>query len=65
MIWQLAYTELFFTNAHWPDFDGQALRQAIESYQMRERRFGRTSGQLASQAMSGSTDKAYNTRFAI
>ena len=65
MIWQLAYTELFFTNAHWPDFDGQALCQAIESYQMRERRFGRTSGQLASQAASGSTDQAYNTRLPV
>ena len=65
MLWQLAYTELFFTDAHWPDFDGQALCKAIESYQMRERRFGRTSGQLASQAVPGSTDRAYNTRLPI
>ena len=51
MLWQLAYTELFFTNVHWPDFDGTVLREAIESYQVRERRFGRTSGQLASQTI--------------
>jgi undecaprenyl diphosphate synthase len=47
MLWQFAYTELYFTDIHWPDFDGRALQEAIKSYQTRERRFGRTSGQLA------------------
>jgi undecaprenyl diphosphate synthase len=47
MLWQLAYTELYFTDAFWPDFDGKALDLAIASYQQRERRFGRTSQQLA------------------
>ncbi|WP_028454646.1 polyprenyl diphosphate synthase [Chitinilyticum litopenaei] len=48
LIWQLAYTELYFTDASWPDFDGPALSQAIEWYQGRERRFGRISEQLQS-----------------
>ncbi len=46
MIWQLAYTELFFTDLLWPEFDAVALDAAIESYRGRERRFGRTSEQL-------------------
>ncbi|MDQ3186993.1 MAG: polyprenyl diphosphate synthase [Pseudomonadota bacterium] len=46
MLWQLAYTELYFTNTLWPDFDDHALDLAIRSYQKRERRFGRTSEQL-------------------
>jgi undecaprenyl diphosphate synthase len=46
LLWQLAYTEFFFTDALWPDFDGKALDQAILSYRERERRFGRTSEQL-------------------
>jgi len=50
MLWQLAYSEFFFTDALWPDFDGKALDQAIASYQERERRFGRTSEQLTAVA---------------
>lgn len=46
LLWQLAYTELFFTPTYWPDFDKQAFLDAIDSYQKRERRFGRTSAQL-------------------
>lgn len=46
LIWQLAYTELWFTDTFWPDFDARTLDQAIVSYQTRERRFGRTSEQL-------------------
>ncbi len=49
MLWQLAYTEFYFTDTLWPDFDAQALDLAIESYARRERRFGRTSAQLASE----------------
>jgi undecaprenyl diphosphate synthase len=48
LLWQLAYTELYFTDTFWPDFDGAALDKAIASYQQRERRFGRTSEQLVS-----------------
>jgi undecaprenyl diphosphate synthase len=46
LLWQLAYTELYFTESLWPDFDAAALDLAITSYRSRERRFGRTSEQL-------------------
>lgn len=49
LLWQLAYTELYFTDTYWPDFDAAALDKAIVSYQQRERRFGRTSEQLVEQ----------------
>jgi undecaprenyl diphosphate synthase len=47
LLWQLAYTEFYFTETLWPDFDAQALEAAIASYGGRERRFGRTSDQVA------------------
>ncbi|HLA35965.1 MAG TPA: polyprenyl diphosphate synthase [Rhodocyclaceae bacterium] len=47
LLWQLAYSELHFTETLWPDFDAHALDAAIDSYRQRERRFGRTSEQLA------------------
>jgi len=50
LLWQLAYSELYFTPTLWPDFDAAALDQAIASYCNRERRFGRTSEQLAEHA---------------
>ena len=46
LLWQLAYTELYFTGTLWPDFDAAALDAAIASYRRRERRFGRTSEQV-------------------
>ncbi|MCD6026627.1 MAG: uppS [Solimicrobium sp.] len=46
LLWQLAYTELYFTDTYWPDFGRTELKTAIHSYQKRERRFGRTSAQL-------------------
>jgi undecaprenyl diphosphate synthase len=46
MLWQLAYTELYFTDTLWPAFDRQEFEKAIASYKHRERRFGRTSDQL-------------------
>ena len=46
LLWQLAYTELYFTPVYWPEFDREAFFEAINSYQTRERRFGRTSAQL-------------------
>ncbi|TAN80261.1 MAG: isoprenyl transferase [Gallionella sp.] len=46
MLWQLAYTELYFTDTLWPAFGRKELETAIASYQKRERRFGRTSEQL-------------------
>jgi undecaprenyl diphosphate synthase len=50
LLWQLAYSELYFTDTYWPDFGADELDQAIASYQQRERRFGRTSAQLLEQA---------------
>jgi undecaprenyl diphosphate synthase len=49
LLWQLAYSELYFTDTYWPDFDTVALDEAIASFQQRERRFGRTSEQLVEQ----------------
>ena len=49
LLWQLAYTEMYFTDMYWPDFDETALDAAIASYRQRERRFGRTSEQLTKE----------------
>jgi undecaprenyl diphosphate synthase len=55
LIWQLAYTELYFTDTLWPDFDAAALDTAIASYRRRERRFGRTSEQLVEASAAAVT----------
>lgn len=47
LLWQIAYTELYFTKVFWPDFTKQHLHKAIINYQKRERRFGKTSEQLS------------------
>jgi undecaprenyl diphosphate synthase len=47
LLWQLAYAEFYFTDTLWPDFDARALDAAFASYRGRERRFGRTSEQVA------------------
>ncbi len=52
MIWQLAYTELYFTDLYWPDFSAAQLDAAFQWYRTRERRFGRTSAQVEAQAAS-------------
>lgn len=46
LLWQLAYSELYFTETFWPDFDNAEMEKAIASFQSRERRFGKTSEQL-------------------
>lgn len=48
LLWQLAYSELYFTTKLWPDFKREDLWEAIIDYQSRERRFGKTSEQLTS-----------------
>ena len=53
LLWQLAYTELYFTDELWPDFDAKALARAFESYRSRERRFGRTSEQVSGTPPDG------------
>lgn len=50
LVWQLAYTELYFTDDFWPDFGAKQLDAAFKWYRTRERRFGRTSAQLAEQS---------------
>lgn len=49
LLWQIAYSELYFTPTLWPDFDGAALRKAVAEYQQRERRYGLISEQLTEQ----------------
>lgn len=46
LLWQMAYTELYFTDTLWPDFREESFYEAIVDYQKRERRFGKTSEQL-------------------
>jgi len=50
LLWQLAYTELYFTDVNWPDFNKDELYKALADYQQRERRFGLTSDQLKSDS---------------
>ena len=47
MLWQIAYTELYFTDVLWPDFNKEEFYKALISYQDRQRRFGKTSEQLS------------------
>lgn len=46
-LWQLAYTELYFTEVHWPDFSAEEFEKALASFSQRERRFGKTSQQIS------------------
>ena len=46
LLWQCAYSELYFCDTFWPDFDEEAFYAAIQDYQSRERRFGKTSWQV-------------------
>jgi undecaprenyl diphosphate synthase len=50
MLWNLAYTELYFTEVLWPEFAASHLEAAFEFFAQRERRFGKTSAQLAAEA---------------
>lgn len=50
LLWQAAYSELYYTDIYWPDFDKAALIAAIEDYNSRERRFGKTSAQVQNNA---------------
>ena len=49
LLWQCAYTELYFCDTFWPDYDEEALCKAIYTFQRRERRFGKTSEQIAEE----------------
>ncbi len=50
MLWQIAYSELYYCDTYWPDFDEECLHKAIASYQSRQRRFGKTEAQVESEA---------------
>lgn len=50
MLWQIAYSELYFCDTYWPDFDEANLHQAIANYQARQRRFGKTGMQVESES---------------
>ena len=58
LLWQAAYSELYFTDKLWPEFDAAALDKAIADYGRRERRFGRTSEQVAGQPARASRKAA-------
>ena len=53
LLWQLAYTEMYFTDVYWPDFSNAEFDQALQSYVGRQRRFGRTSEQLRQHERMG------------
>ena len=50
LLWQCAYSEFYFCDTYWPDFDEEALHKAIADYQSRQRRFGKTEAQVESEA---------------
>ncbi len=52
MLWQLAYTEMYFTQTLWPDFDESSIEDAIKSFKNRQRRFGHTSEQVINKTVS-------------
>ena len=47
LLWQIAYSEIYFTDIYWPDFDEDEYSKAISDYQKRERRFGKISEQIS------------------
>ena len=49
LLWQIAYSELYFCDTYWPDFDEECLHKAIASYQSRQRRFGKTEAQVENE----------------
>ena len=53
LLWQIAYSELYFCDTYWPDFDEECLHQAIASYQSRQRRFGKTEAQIEAEHPMG------------
>jgi len=52
LIWQMAYSELYFTDCYWPDFDGAAFDQAVQAYTKRQRRFGLSGDQVENASSS-------------
>jgi undecaprenyl diphosphate synthase len=50
LLWQLAYSELYFSDLYWPDFKHEAMRKALADFSKRQRRFGKTSEQVEAEA---------------
>jgi undecaprenyl diphosphate synthase len=61
LLWQLAYTELYFTDCYWPDFDEQEIDAAVAAFASRQRRYGMTSEQMAAAESSNSNELDANT----
>lgn len=57
LLWQCAYSELYFCDTYWPDFGEEELRLAIADYQHRQRRFGKTGEQMQEEKQSTETEK--------
>ena len=53
LLWQIAYSELYFCDTYWPDFNESDLHDAIVSYQRRQRRYGKTGRQIEAEDMYG------------
>jgi undecaprenyl diphosphate synthase len=53
-LWQIAYSELYFCDTYWPDFDEEELHKAIADYQRRQRRFGKTEEQVENDSLTDS-----------
>ena len=51
LLWQITYSELYFCDTYWPDFDEAALQKAIACYQGRQRRFGKTEAQVEGEGL--------------
>ena len=60
LLWQIAYSELYFCDTFWPDFNAEALHQAIADYQNRERRYGKTSEQVSLTPIPSPVDEGSN-----
>ena len=54
LLWQIAYSELYFTPVYWPDFNNEHLLAAVESYQSKQRRYGKTEAQIEAEEAAAS-----------
>ncbi|MEE1222622.1 MAG: undecaprenyl diphosphate synthase family protein, partial [Bacteroidaceae bacterium] len=49
LLWQSAYSEFYFSDVYWPDFNEECLREAVADYQHRQRRYGKTGEQVEAE----------------
>lgn len=63
LLWQSAYAELFFTNTLWPEFSTDELAQMLSAFSQRQRRFGKTSEQIAEDSASNTSSETARTPF--